>query len=67
MVAGRINKYYKEIVITEQEFVKNQDITVGTYLSNNNCSLVDMVRYEVGEGIEKRKDDFVEEVMNQMK
>ena len=67
MVAGRINKFYKDIVIVEQEFVKNPDITVGTYLSNNNCKLVDMIRYEVGEGIEKRKDDFVSEVMEQMK
>ena len=67
MVAGRINKFYKDIVITEQEFVKNPDVTVGTYLKNNNCELVDMVRYEVGEGIEKRKDDFVNEVMEQMK
>lgn len=67
MVAGRINKYYKEIVIVEQEFVKNPDITVGTYLTNNNSKLVDMIRYEVGEGIEKRKDNFVDEVMEQMK
>ena len=67
MVAGRINKFYKDIVITEQEFVKNPDLTVGTYLKNNNCELVDMVRFEVGEGIEKRKDDFVNEVMEQMK
>ena len=67
MVAGRINKFYKDIVITEQEFVKNPDVTVGTYLKNNNCELVDMVRFEVGEGIEKRKDDFVNEVMEQMK
>ena len=36
MVQGRINKYYKDIVITEQEFVKNSDVTVGTYLKNNN-------------------------------
>ena len=67
MVAGRINKFYKDIVIVEQEFVKNPDVTVGTYLSNNNCKLVNMIRYEVGEGIEKRKDDFVNEVMEQMK
>ena len=67
MVAGRINKFYKDIVITEQEFVKNPDITVGTYLNNNKCELVDMIRFEVGEGIEKRKDDFVNEVMEQMK
>ena len=66
MVQGRINKYYKDIVITEQEFVKNPDVTVGTYLKNNNSTLKDMVRFEVGEGIEKREDNFVEEVMSQI-
>jgi len=66
MVQGRINKYYKDIVITEQEFVKNPDVTVGTYLKNNSCTLKDMVRYEVGEGIEKKEDNFAEEVAKQM-
>ena len=66
MVQGRINKYYKDIVITEQEFVKNPDITVGTYLKNNSCTLKDMIRYEVGEGIEKREENFAEEVAKQM-
>ena len=66
MVQGRINKYYKDIVITEQEFVKNSDITVGTYLKNNNSILKEMVRYEVGEGIEKKEENFAEEVAKQI-
>ena len=66
MVQGRINKYYKDIVITEQEFVKNPDVTVGTYLKNNNSTLKDMIRYEVGEGIEKKEENFAEEVAKQI-
>ena len=66
MVQGRINKYYKDIVITEQEFVKNSDVTVGTYLKNNNSILKEMVRYEVGEGIEKKEENFAEEVAKQI-
>ena len=66
MVQGRINKYYKDIVITEQEFVKNPDITVGTYLKNNNCTLKEMIRFEVGEGIEKKEENFAEEVAKQI-
>lgn len=67
MVIGRINKFYKEICLYEQEFVKNSDITVKEYLKQNNINIVSMVRYEVGEGIEKRVDDFASEVMNQVK
>ena len=66
MVQGRINKYYKDIVITEQEFVKNPDVTVGTYLKNNNSTLKEMVRFEVGEGIEKKEENFAEEVAKQI-
>ena len=66
MVQGRINKFYKDIVITEQEFVKNPDVTVGTYLKNNSCTLKDMVRFEVGEGIEKKEENFAEEVAKQI-
>ena len=66
MVQGRINKYYKDIVITEQDFVKNPDITVGTYLKNNNSTLKEMVRFEVGEGIEKKEENFAEEVAKQI-
>ena len=66
MVQGRINKYYKDIVITEQEFVKNPDVTVGTYLKNNNSTLKEIIRYEVGEGIEKKEENFAEEVAKQI-
>jgi len=66
MVQGRINKYYKDIVITEQEFVKNPDVTVGTYLKNNSCTLKEMIRFEVGEGIEKKEENFAEEVAKQI-
>ena len=66
MVQGRINKFYKEICLEEQEFVKDSDKTVGAFVKDNGGSIVNMVRFEVGEGIEKREDNFVEEVMNQI-
>lgn len=67
MVNGRINKYYKEICLEEQEFVKDSDMTVGTFVKNNGGSIVKMIRFEVGEGIEKKEENFAEEVMNQIK
>ncbi len=67
MVAGRINKFYKEICLANQAFIKDGDIDVTTYLKNNNSELKTMVRYEVGEGMEKREENFAEEVMNQIK
>ena len=66
MVQGRINKFYKEICLEEQPFVKDGDITVGTYVKNNGGTIVNMIRYEVGEGMEKREENFAEEVMNQI-
>ena len=66
MVQGRINKFYKEICLEEQEFVKDSDKTVSEFVKANGGSIVDMVRFEVGEGIEKREDNFVEEVMSQI-
>ena len=66
MVQGRINKYYKEICLEEQEFVKDPDLTVGAFVKNNGGSIVNMVRFEVGEGIEKKEENFVEEVMSQI-
>ncbi len=67
MVAGRINKFFKEICLANQAFIKDGDIDVTTYLKNNNSELKTMVRYEVGEGMEKREENFAEEVMNQIK
>lgn len=67
MVLGRINKFFKEICLTEQAFVKDGDISVGTYVKNNGGSIKSMTRFEVGEGMEKREENFAEEVMKQMK
>ncbi len=67
MVEGRIKKFYKEICLNEQPFIKDGDISVGDYVKNNHGEIVSMVRYEVGEGMEKRNDNFAEEVMNQVK
>ena len=66
MVAGRIQKFYKEICLEEQPFIKDGDISVNTYVKNNGGKVLSMVRYEVGEGIEKRNDDFAAEVMSQI-
>lgn len=66
MVMGRINKFYKEICLEEQEFVKDNSVSVGKYVSNNGGSIVDVIRFEVGEGLEKRQDNFAEEVAAQM-
>ena len=67
MVQGRLNKFYKEICLEEQPFVKDGDINVKTYAKNNGGKIVDMYRYEVGEGMEKREENFAEEVAKQMK
>ena len=66
MVNGRIQKYYKENCLIHQEFVKNGDIDVETYVKNNGGEVLSMIRYEVGEGMEKRCENFAEEVMNQI-
>ena len=66
MVMGRINKYYKEVCLLEQAFVKDPDLNVETFVKNNGGTIKSMIRYEVGEGIEKRKDDFASEVMSQV-
>ena len=66
MVNGRINKYYKEVCLLEQEFIKDSDKSVEQYVKENKGTIKKMVRYEVGEGIEKRNDDFAEEVMKQV-
>lgn len=67
MVIGRINKFYQEVCLEEQAYVKNTDITVKEYVENNNCKIKLFIRYEVGEGLEKRCDNFRDEVMNQLK
>ena len=67
MIVGRMSKFLKENTLLGQPFVKDPDMTVEKYLSNNNSAVSSMIRYEVGEGIEKRQDDFAAEVMAQAK
>lgn len=67
MVEGRIKKFYKEICLVEQAFIKDSDMSVNDYVKNNNGEIIKAIRYEVGEGMEKRSDDFAAEVMNQVK
>ncbi len=66
MVVGRMNKFYKESCLEEQEFIKDSSKSVGNYVKENGGSLVSMVRFSVGEGIEKKQEDFATEVMNQI-
>ena len=68
ILTGKIRKYYEEVCLENQIFVKAVDKeTVSKYLENNHSKLITMLRYEVGEGIEKRNENFAEEVMNQIK
>lgn len=67
MVEGRVRKYLEEICIVDQPFVKDSDQTVQQYLDSKNASIRSFVRYELGEGIEKREENFAEEVLGQVK
>ena len=66
MVTGRVAKFLKEITLVGQPFVKDPDTTVGKLLKGAGAEAVSFVRFEVGEGIEKKEDNFVEEVMAQV-
>lgn len=66
MVAGRLNKFYKEICLEEQAFIKDSNMTVLDYVKTNGGSISKMLRFAVGEGIEKKEENFAEEVMNQI-
>ena len=65
MVEGRLNKNLKEMCLVDQEFIKDPDQTVAKYLGNG--KVLEMVRFQVGEGMEKREENFAEEVAAQMK
>ena len=67
MVVGRLNKFYKEVCLEEQSFIKDSSLSVADYVKNNNGEVVAMTRFAVGEGIEKRQENFAEEVMSQIK
>jgi elongation factor Ts len=66
MVTGRVAKFLKEITLVGQPFVKDPDITVGKLLGNAGAEVTGFVRYEVGEGIEKKTENFAEEVAKQI-
>lgn len=66
MVEGRLNKFFKEICLSMQAFIKDGDIDVTTYVTNNGGELISATRFKVGEGIEKREENFAEEVMAQI-
>ena len=66
-LVGKVNKYYSEVCLEDQVFIKAENKeTVKDYATANGCEIVDMIRYEVGEGIEKKQENFAEEVMNQI-
>lgn len=67
MVEGRLRKYLAEITLVGQPFVKDEDTTVEKLLKKADATVVQFVRYAVGDGIEKKQDDFVGEVMAQVK
>ncbi len=73
MVMGRINKYYKEVCLTEQEFVKDGDFTIAKYTDKvakelgGSIAIEAFARFEKGEGLEKRNDNFADEVANMVK
>ena len=73
MVVGRIKKYFKEVCLLDQPFVKDPDKSIADYVKEQiaalgeNITIRRFTRYEMGEGLQKREDNFVEEVMNQAK
>ena len=67
MIAGRIRKYLEEITLTGQPFIKDPDVKVGQLLKEKSNSVSGFCRFEVGEGIEKKEENFLEEVMAQVK
>jgi elongation factor Ts len=67
MVEGRLGKYFEDVCVLDQSFVKNPDQKVRDFVQSKGATVREFVRYEVGEGIEKREENFAEEVMNQIK
>jgi elongation factor Ts len=67
ILGGKVNKYYEEVCLENQIFIKAENKeTVKKYAEANGASIVSAIRYEVGEGIEKKQENFAEEVMNQI-
>lgn len=66
IVNGRINKYYEEVCLIDQPFIKENKQKVSKYVESNRSKIISFTRYEVGEGMEKREENFAEEVMKQI-
>lgn len=66
IVNGRMNKYYEEVCLLDQFFIKENKVKVNTYLKNKNTEALEFVRYEVGEGMQKKEENFADEVMKQI-
>ena len=66
IVQGRVGKFYSEICLVDQEFVKNPDMKVSELVASKNAKIVRFARFEKGEGIEKKEENFAEEVMKQI-
>lgn len=67
MVEGRLGKFFEEICLLDQSFVKDPDVKVKKFVEEKGATVKSFVRYEVGEGLEKREENFAEEVMSQIK
>ena len=66
IVNGRINKYYEEVCLVDQGFIKENKMKVNKYVESKGSKIISFVRYEVGEGMEKREENFADEVMKQI-
>lgn len=67
MVEGRMKKFFKEITLLGQSFIKDPDISIRNLLDKSEAKVQSFIRYEVGEGIEKKEENFADEVMKQIK
>lgn len=66
IVNGRLNKFFEEVCLVDQAFIKENKMKVNKYVESKNSKIIMFVRYEVGEGIEKKEENFKDEVMKQM-
>ena len=67
MMIGKINKFYEQNCLLQQEFVKDNDQKVGKYLESKGVKLINFVRFEKGEGLEKKEENFADEVASMIK
>ena len=66
IVNGRLNKFFEEVCLVDQGFIKENKMKVSKYVESKNSNIIKFVRYEVGEGLEKKEENFADEVMKQM-